>query len=74
MNQRRAIFRPCEAPGKATAEQGVVLLDGPEGVAVAMTAEAAALTAQSLLAAAALARGTALQSPTGAATGDSAHG
>ena len=56
MNERRAILKPCQLPGKATVEEGVVLLDGPDGVAVAMTADAAAQTAESLLAAAAQAR------------------
>ncbi|NIJ18385.1 hypothetical protein FHS95_000054 [Sphingomonas naasensis] len=40
------------APGVATAESGVVLLDGPDGVAVAMTPEAADATGRSLIAAA----------------------
>lgn len=40
------------APGIATAEQGVVLLDGPDGVAIAMTPEAAEATGRSLIAAA----------------------
>ena len=40
------------APGVATAEQGVVLLDGPDGVAIAMTPEAAEATGRSLIAAA----------------------
>jgi hypothetical protein len=39
-------------PGIATAERGQVLLDGPDGVAVAMTPEAATETARRLLAAA----------------------
>jgi hypothetical protein len=56
MNERRAILKPCELPGKATAEDGVVVLDGPDGVAVTMTPEAAELTAESLHAAAAQAR------------------
>jgi len=56
MNERRAILKPCELPGKATAEDGVVLLDGPGGVAVTMTPEAAELTADSLHAAASQAR------------------
>ncbi|MCD2324893.1 hypothetical protein LQ953_12795 [Sphingomonas sp. IC-56] len=43
---------PEKAGGTATAEQGQVMLDGPDGVAVAMTPEAALLTAQSLTAAA----------------------
>lgn len=37
--------------GVASAEDGLVLLDGPDGVAVSMTAEAAESTAHSLLAA-----------------------
>ena len=43
---------PETKPGVATAEQGVVLLDGPDGVAIAMTAEAADATGRSLIAAA----------------------
>ena len=42
---------PLSEPGVASAEQGVVLLDGPDGVAVSMTPDAAAGTARSLLAA-----------------------
>jgi hypothetical protein len=38
--------------GKAVAEGGLVLLDGPDGVAVAMTPQAARDTAHELLAAA----------------------
>ncbi len=34
--------------GTAAAEQGVVMLDGPDGVAVTMTPEAAEQTADSL--------------------------
>ena len=47
---------PEDTPGIASAEQGLVLLDGPNGVAVAMTPDAAESTAQSLLAAAEEAR------------------
>ena len=43
---------PETTGGVATAEEGVVLLDGPDGVAVAMTPEAAQSTARSLIAAA----------------------
>ena len=43
---------PERVGGVATAEQGIVLLDGPDGVAVTMTPEAAESTARSLLAAA----------------------
>ncbi|MBP7567556.1 MAG: hypothetical protein KA795_16280 [Burkholderiaceae bacterium] len=57
MTLRRAITRPCRDAGTATVEDGIVLLDGPDGVAVAMTADAAEQTAHSLLAAAAQARG-----------------
>ncbi|MEJ8629235.1 hypothetical protein P0F65_04055 [Sphingomonas sp. I4] len=38
--------------GQATAEQGIVMLDGPNGVAVAMTPGAARQTGEELLAAA----------------------
>jgi hypothetical protein len=48
--------KPREDAGRASAEDGVVILDGPDGVAVTMTPEAAALTAESLQAAAQLAR------------------
>jgi len=44
--------RPEEEPGQAVAEEGVVVLDGPDGVAVAMTPYAAEGTGHSLLAAA----------------------
>lgn len=47
---------PREDAGKATAEQGQVLLDGPDGVAVAMTADAAEETGRRLIAAAEAAR------------------
>ena len=39
-------------PGVASAEDGVVVLDGPDGVAVTMTSEAAEATGQSLIRAA----------------------
>jgi len=56
MTHRPAILRPCELPGTASVEDGVILLDGPDGVAVAMTPEAAIGTAHSLMQAAELAR------------------
>ena len=56
MIPRPAILKPCEDPGKATVEEGVILLDGPDGVAVAMTPDCATGTAHSLLAAAREAR------------------
>jgi hypothetical protein len=43
--------------GIASAEQGEVMLDGPDGVAVSMTPDAAVDTASSLNAAAKRARG-----------------
>ena len=43
-------------PGIASAESGLVVLDGPNGVAVTMTPDAATSTGQSLLAAAEAAR------------------
>ena len=48
---------PRSEPGYAVAEAGQVLLDGPDGVAVAMTPDAAEETGRRLIAAAHLARG-----------------
>lgn len=48
---------PHADAGIATAEAGVVLLDGPDGVAIAMTPDAAETTGHSLIAAAGEARG-----------------
>lgn len=47
-----AKLEPEAVAGKATAESGVVLLDGPGGVAVAMTPEAARETGRTLIEAA----------------------
>lgn len=43
---------PMEIAGVASAERGCVILDGPDGVAITMTADAAEGTGKSLLAAA----------------------
>lgn len=48
--------QPQTEPGIASAEDGLVVLDGPDGLAVTMTAGAATGTAQSLLAAAEVAQ------------------
>ncbi|MES2632664.1 MAG: hypothetical protein V4669_06800 [Pseudomonadota bacterium] len=48
MSQTNRPLRPCDVPGKATLEAGVVLLDGPNGVAVAMTPACALQTADNL--------------------------
>lgn len=48
MTEQTSGQQPREDAGKASAEDGVVILDGPDGVAVTMTAEAAARTADSL--------------------------
>jgi osmotically-inducible protein OsmY len=56
MSERSGSIKPCTSPGRASVEQGIVLLDGPDGVAVAMTPEAAELTAKSLQDAAQAAR------------------
>lgn len=45
-----------EEGGKACAEEGQVILDGPDGIAVSMTPEAAEDTARELLRAASEAR------------------
>jgi hypothetical protein len=47
---------PADQPGVAIAEEGIVLLDGPHGTAIAMTPEAATITGYSLIAAAEEAR------------------
>lgn len=52
MIQEREPLQPCEIPGRATVEAGVVLLDGPDGVAVSMTPDCALQTARNLLRAA----------------------
>jgi osmotically-inducible protein OsmY len=53
---RKTSLKPREDAGRATAENGVVILDGPDGVAVTMTPDAATRTAESLQAAATAAR------------------
>jgi hypothetical protein len=40
--------KPCDDPGVASAEKGEVLLDGPDGIAISMTADAAETTARGL--------------------------
>ncbi|RZL63881.1 MAG: hypothetical protein EOP81_10950 [Variovorax sp.] len=52
MNDRDTAIQPRTDAGIATAVEGVVVLDGPDGVAVTMTADAATRTANSLHAAA----------------------
>jgi len=52
MTQTSSVPQAQTEPGIATAEEGFVILDGPDGVAVTMTAAAAAKTGQSLLSAA----------------------
>jgi hypothetical protein len=43
---------PAQDPGIASVEEGIVVLDGPNGVAVTMTADCALRTGLSLIAAA----------------------
>ncbi len=47
--------QPQSKPGIASAEDGFVILDGPNGFAVTMTPDAAAQTGRSLLSAAQIA-------------------
>lgn len=47
---------PQNEPGIASAEDGLVMLDGPDGVAITLTAAAAAQTGQSLIDAAKMAK------------------
>jgi len=44
--------QPEKTPAEATAEQGEVLIDGPDGLALSLTPDAARQTAQSIHAAA----------------------
>ena len=46
-----------DTPSKVTAEEGEVMVDGPDGVAFSLTPEAAAETSDRLLEQAAIARG-----------------
>ncbi len=55
MTDDLALPQPQSAPGIASAEDGFVVLDGPAGVAVTMTAGAAARTGRSLITAAVIA-------------------
>ncbi len=56
MSEDAPHVEPKKDPGVATAEEGQVMLDGPDGVAVTMTPDAATETANSLIAAAERAR------------------
>ncbi|WP_380871709.1 hypothetical protein ACFB49_26600 [Sphingomonas sp. DBB INV C78] len=56
MTELISVPQPQRDPGVANAEDGVVILDGPDGVAVTMTADAATQTGNSLISAAAIAR------------------
>jgi hypothetical protein len=47
--------QPLTEPGAASAEDGLVILDGPNGVAITMTADAARKTGNSLISAAEIA-------------------
>ncbi|MDH7638150.1 hypothetical protein [Sphingomonas oryzagri] len=55
MNDPRNVS-PFEIGGKAVAEEGLVLLDGPDGIAISMTPDAAEETGTSLITAAREAR------------------
>jgi hypothetical protein len=53
MGDDRNTPQPRSDPGIATAEDGVVLLDGPDGLAITLTPQAAAQTGRNLIEAAA---------------------
>jgi hypothetical protein len=68
MTDDRAVLQPRTEPAIAIAEEGLVLLDGPDGLAVTMTPAAAATTGKNLIDAAAEAEAqsrqdTALEAP-----------
>ena len=54
---------PYRNAGVASAEAGFVMLDGPDGVAISLTAEAAEMTGRNLIEAAQEARRQAPQPP-----------
>lgn len=56
MNLPSSEMQPETEPGIASAEGGFVFLDGPDGIAATMTADAAQRTGQSLIDAATLAK------------------
>ncbi len=53
MTDDSAVPKPLSDPAIAVAEEGLVILDGPAGLAITMTAQAAAGTGRSLIDAAA---------------------
>jgi len=55
MTLPRTADQPLDESGVANAEKGLVILDGPDGVAITLTPAAAMGTAQSLMNAAVLA-------------------
>lgn len=55
MTRPASLTQAQKAPGIASAEGGLVILDGPAAIAVTMTPEAAIGTGESLIAAAAIA-------------------
>ncbi len=56
MAETKAGTMPLDMAGEANAEEGHVVLDGPDGVAITLTPEAAEGTARNLIAAARAAR------------------
>ena len=56
MADTKAGTEPFDTPGEANAEQGHVVLDGPDGVAITLTPAAAEGTANNLIRAARQAR------------------
>lgn len=48
----RQVTEPFKSPGVASAEEGHVVLDGPDGIAITLTIEAARQTGESLIEAA----------------------
>lgn len=56
MNSPPSKIQPEKEPGIASAEGGFVFLDGPDGIALTLTSDAAERTGQSLIDAATLAK------------------
>jgi hypothetical protein len=63
-----------DTPSKVSAEEGEVMIDGPDGVAISMTPDAAAETSDRLLDQAAVARGQEKLDPKRAARDSGSEG
>lgn len=64
MNSTDTLLWPSDIAVSASAESGVIILEGPQGIAVTLTVAAAMATAQNLIEAALIAMGQERGDPT----------